>query len=72
MITTALLNKTDNTASFAYIVKTYPQPAQRSFNEAKGLLINDYQALLEQQWDEALKKKFPVAIDQKVLGEILK
>jgi peptidyl-prolyl cis-trans isomerase SurA len=72
MITTPLLNKTDNTASFAYIVKTYPQPAQRSFNEAKGLVINDYQAALEEQWNETLKKKYPVMIDQKVLGEISK
>ena len=72
MITTALLNKIDNTASFAYILKVYPQPTQRSFNEAKGLVINDYQAQLEQEWNEALKKKFPVVIDQKVLAEISK
>jgi peptidyl-prolyl cis-trans isomerase SurA len=72
MITTPLLNKTDNTASFAYIVKVYPQPTQRSFNEAKGLVINDYQETLEEQWNEALKKKFPVVIDQKVLAEISK
>ena len=72
MITTPLLNKTDNTASFAYIVKTYPQSTQRSFNEAKGLVINDYQAELEQQWNEALKKKFPVMIDQKVMDSISK
>ena len=70
MITTPLLNKNDNTASFAYIVQTYPQATQRSFNEAKGLVITDYQALLEQQWDEMLKKKFPVVIDQKVLNSI--
>jgi peptidyl-prolyl cis-trans isomerase SurA len=35
-------------------------------------LINDYQAELEQQWNETLKKKFPVVIDQKVLAEISK
>jgi peptidyl-prolyl cis-trans isomerase SurA len=72
MITTVLLNKTDNTASFAYIVKVYPQSTQRSFNEAKGLLINDYQDALEQQWNEALHKKYPVVVDQKVLAEISK
>lgn len=72
MITTPLLNKTDNTASFAYIVKVYPQSTQRSFNEAKGLLINDYQEALEQQWNETLNKKFPVVIDQKVLADISK
>jgi peptidyl-prolyl cis-trans isomerase SurA len=72
MITTPLLNNTDNTASFAYIVKVYPQATQRSFNEAKGLVINDYQEQLEQNWNEVLKKKFPVVIDQKVLAEISK
>lgn len=72
MITTPLLNKTDNTASFAYIVNIYPEPAQRSFQESKGLLINDYQDELEKQWNDKLLKKFPVVIDQKVLAEISK
>ncbi len=72
MITTVLLNKTDNTASFAYILKVYPQSTQRSFNEAKGLVINDYQEELEQQWNEVLKKKFPVVIDENVLAAISK
>lgn len=72
LITTPVVNKTDNTASFAYIVHVNTQPVQRSFNEAKGLVINDYQAVLEQQWDEELRKKYPVVIDQKVLAEISK
>ncbi len=71
-MTTPLINKNDNTASFAYIIKAYPQPMQRSYNEARGLVINDYQALLEDQWTAALKKKYPVVIDQKVLSSILK
>jgi peptidyl-prolyl cis-trans isomerase SurA len=72
MITTPFVNKNDNTASFAYIVKVYSQPMQRSFDEAKGLVINDHQALLENQWTETLKKKYPVVINQKVLAEISK
>jgi len=72
MLTSPVLNNTDNTASFAYVVNSYPQPSPRSFNEAKGLVINDYQVELEKQWDEALRKKYPVVIDQKVLNEISK
>jgi peptidyl-prolyl cis-trans isomerase SurA len=72
MITTPLVNNNDNTASFAYIIKSYPQPMQRSFNEARGLVINDYQAVLEDQWTAELKKKYPVTIDQKVLSSISK
>ncbi len=72
MITKPLINKTDNTASFAYILKVYSQPEQRNFNDAKGLLITDYQAQLENKWIASLKKKYPVVINQKVLKEISK
>lgn len=72
MITSTLINPNDNTASFAYIIKTYPEPMQRTFNESKGLLISDYQAILEKQWNVELKKKYPVIIDQKVLNDISK
>ncbi len=65
-------NPTDKTASFAYIIKVYEQSAPRSFNEAKGLVMNDYQAQLEEEWIQSLKKKYPVVIDQKVLQEIMK
>jgi peptidyl-prolyl cis-trans isomerase SurA len=72
MVTTPLVNTTDNTATFAYIIKVYNQPMQRNFTDAKGLVINDYQALLEKQWEESLRKKYPVVIDQKVLNAIAK
>jgi peptidyl-prolyl cis-trans isomerase SurA len=72
MVTSPLLNTTDNTASFAYIVKVYTQPMQRSFTESRGMLINDYQNQLENAWNEALMKKYPVVIDKKVLEDISK
>ncbi len=72
MFTSPLVNETDNTASFAYIVKVHTQPEPRTFEEAKGLVINDYQALLEEQWIKDLRKKYPVVIDQKVLSGLSK
>lgn len=72
MLTTPLINKNDNTTSFAYIIETYPQPMQRSYQEAKGLVINDYQQVLENKWDEELAKKFPVVIDKAVMAKISK
>ncbi len=72
MITSPLVNTNDNTASFAYIIQAYTQPMQRTFVEARGLVINDYQTILETRFTEALKKKYPVVIDQKVLNDISK
>jgi peptidyl-prolyl cis-trans isomerase SurA len=70
MMTSPVINQTDNTASFAYIFNAYPQLLQRSYSEAKGIVINDYQAILEKEWEELLKKKYPVKVDEKVLAEI--
>ncbi|MGZ8557574.1 MAG: hypothetical protein ACXWWC_04555, partial [Chitinophagaceae bacterium] len=71
-ITSITINASDKTASFAYISKVYPQPAARSYNEAKGLVMNDYQVWLEEEWIKELKKKYPVVVDQKVLAGMLK
>ena len=71
MITTPLLNKADNTASFAYILHLYTSPEQRSFEEAKGLVINDYQAELEKKWVNELKNKYPVNINQNAWSALL-
>jgi peptidyl-prolyl cis-trans isomerase SurA len=72
MITSPVVNKNDNSASFASIVKLYPQPQPRTFTEARGLVINDYQNELEEKWIAELKKKYPVTINQQVLDSLLK
>ena len=71
-ITSLTTNPTDKTASFAFISKVYTQPSPRTYNEAKGLVMNDYQILLEEKWIKELKKKYPVVIDEKVLARISK
>lgn len=72
MITSPVVNESEGTASFAYVLQLHPQPETRSFEDAKGLVINDYQALLEEEWIKELKKKYPVVIDQNVLAKITK
>jgi peptidyl-prolyl cis-trans isomerase SurA len=71
-ITTPLLNKADNTASFAYIVRNYDKTEPRSFADARGLVINDYQIELEKNWIEQLKKKYPVVINEKLLNDLIR
>jgi len=71
-ITAMTVNPTDKTVSFAFISKVYSQPSPRSFNEAKGLVMNDYQTQLEKEWIMRLKKKYPVVVNQKVLASISK
>ena len=71
-ITSIAVNNTDGSASFLKILKLYPANQQRSFDEAKGLVINDYQNVVEEKWISELKKKYPVKIDEKVFMQMLK
>jgi len=70
-VTTPLLNKSDNTASFAYIIRNYNKTEPRNFADARGLVINDYQIELEKNWIDQLKKKYPVKINEKVLNNLI-
>jgi peptidyl-prolyl cis-trans isomerase SurA len=67
-----VVNKTDASASFVKFVKLYDAGTQRTYNEARGLVINDYQIVLEQEWLESLKKKYPIKINEAVFKEMLK
>lgn len=66
-ITERITDPASRSTNFMYILSVNPQPAQRSFEEARGLVINDYQAVLEDKWLTTLKKKYPVKINEKLL-----
>jgi peptidyl-prolyl cis-trans isomerase SurA len=72
MITPIVVNESDGTAGFVNILKLHPANEQRTFEEARGLVINDYQIILEEKWIEELKKKYPVKVDEKVFQSLLK
>lgn len=69
---TAIVTNVDGTATFVKYVNVYPADQQRSFEEARGLVINDYQQVLENKWVAALKKKYPVRVNEAMLKEMLR
>jgi peptidyl-prolyl cis-trans isomerase SurA len=66
------VKNTDGTAAFVKYLIVYPGNEQRSFDEAKGLVINDYQSVLEEKWISELRKKYPVKINESVLKSLVK
>lgn len=72
MFTPVETNPNDGSSSFCYIIAVYENAGQRSFEEAKGLVINDYQVKLEEKWITELKKKYPVKVNETVLKELIK
>lgn len=59
-------NETDKTLTFSYIFKVYNGYSQRSFQDALGLVVNDYQQVVEDKWINNLKKKYPVKLNNEV------
>ena len=67
-----VVNPVDGNTSFIKLVKHYPANLQRNFDEARGLVINDFQNILEEKWIVELKKRFPVKINDAVFESLLK
>lgn len=68
---TPVVNNTDNTASFVKLLHLFPPNQQRSFIEARGLVINDYQNYLEEKWIAELKKMYPIKVNESGLKTLL-
>ncbi|MDB5202156.1 MAG: PpiC-type peptidyl-prolyl cis-trans isomerase [Ferruginibacter sp.] len=68
----AIVVNADGSASFVKYLRLYDGNQQRSFEEAKGLVINDYQTQLEEKWLAELRVKYPVSINQSLLRSLAK
>ncbi|HQW83868.1 MAG TPA: hypothetical protein PK987_05390, partial [Ferruginibacter sp.] len=62
---------TDGNVSFIIPVHYYEAGKQRSFEDAKGSVINDYQNMLEEKWINELKKQYPVKINEVVFKSLI-
>lgn len=67
-----ITSNADGTALFVKYLELFPAGQQRSFADARGLVINDYQDLLEREWVAELKKKYPIKINEAVVKEIIR
>lgn len=71
-VTEAVVNPVDGNVSFIKLIRHYNANLQRSFDEARGLVINDYQLALEEKWINDLKRKYPVKVNEAVFQSLLK
>ena len=67
-----VIKNTDGTVVLIKFLTLYGSDMQRSFSEARGLVINDYQNVLERQWVNSLRNKYPVKINEVVFKEMVK
>ena len=59
----------DERVKFVYIHELL-DPQHKSLDEAKGLIISDYQNYLEKEWIEELKGKYKVVVNKDILNTL--
>lgn len=59
-------NNTDGSYTFLIVTQIHHQTEPRSFADARGIVISDYQQVLEKEWINLLRKKYPVVINETV------
>jgi peptidyl-prolyl cis-trans isomerase SurA len=67
----AITSNIDGTSTFVMYVNIYEANQQRTFEEARGLVINEYQQELEKNWIAALRKKYAVKVNESMIKEML-
>lgn len=70
LLTYPVKNANDQSYTFNYVIHVYREPAQRTFEDSRGMVINDYQQEIENKWIEELKKKYPVKVREAVFNSI--
>ncbi len=61
------INENNNAWTILMVSDIYEKPSQRNFDDARGMVINDYQQLLEANWISSLKLKYPIKINETIL-----
>jgi peptidyl-prolyl cis-trans isomerase SurA len=69
---TPVFANTDGTATAVYVSKLHPQAENKALAEARGFVVADYQDYLEKNWNNELKAKYPVKVNEKTLKSIVK
>ncbi len=52
--------------------KLHSAAEKKSLDEARGFVVADYQDYLEKSWNQELKTRYPVKVDEKALKSIIK
>ena len=66
-----IITNSDGTSAFVKYISLFKAGEQKTFSDARGLVISDYQNLLEEEWMQTMRKKYPVIVNEFVVKQLL-
>lgn len=63
------MEDSDQYAMF-FVNELYPKESLKSFDEAKGFVMADFQSSLERDWEKSLEARYPLKINEKVYDKM--
>lgn len=62
----------DGTYTVVRVKEVHNQPTQKTLSEARGYVVAEYQDYLEKKWNEDMRKKYPVKVNEDVMKSMVK
>lgn len=62
----------DSTFEVVYVKRLIAAGEPKTLAEARGFVVAEYQDYLEKTWNETLRKKYPVVVEEKVFRSMVK
>lgn len=62
----------DGTSMIVKVDDVYKSPAQKSLDDARGYVVAEYQDFLEKQWNEQMRSKYRVIVNEDVFKSMAK
>lgn len=62
----------DGSYTVVKVDETYSQPTGKTLDEARGYAVAEYQDYLEKQWNDELRQKYPVKVDESIFRTMVK
>lgn len=66
------VKKSDNTYIVVKAEEVYTQKEIKAFTDARGYIISSYQDKLEKDWNNELRSKYPVTVNEEQLKKLVK
>jgi peptidyl-prolyl cis-trans isomerase SurA len=69
---TKIIPGTNGSYTAVVAKQVYSGPGQKSLNEARGYVVAEYQDYLEKQWNEKMRRDYPLKVNDQVFKTMVK